>query len=104
MSAVKQPGRFGACSWLSPSEINLLQIFCRTAHTLLYASCAHGHLSKMKANPSLLVTSTLLHSCTLTFGSVVMNFGEQDAASQDLQAGPHGSQGCGLALSSSLCW
>lgn len=93
-----------ACSWLRPSEINLLQNFHRTAHILPCASCAHGHLSKMKANPSLLIAPSLLHSCTLAFRSVGTNSGEQDAASRDLQAGPHGSWDCGLALSSSLWW
>lgn len=40
----------------------------------------------MKANPSLLIAPTLLHSFTLTFRGVVPNSGEQAAASRDLQA------------------
>lgn len=80
--------QLAACSWLSPSEMDLLQNFHRTVHVLPCAACAHRHLSKLKANLSLLVSPTLRHLCTLTFSSVITNSGEQDAVSRDLQAHP----------------
>lgn len=85
--------QLAACSWLCPSEMNLLQNLHRTPHILLWAFCAHRHPQQNESKPLHAGNPSLLHSHTLTFRSVFTNSGEQDAAFWDLQASPHGSQG-----------